>query len=405
MAAGVRPGSTLILGFSFRSGLAISRSLHRRGVRVIVATLAPEETPLPSRTIARFISLVDVARDPAALAAALRRIIAEEHVDMVIPITDGALYQIAPLVAELRRRVIMACPDAEVIACALDKTATAALATRLAVPTPGSVAWISDPGVTAAPPPLAFPLYAKSHTQGAQQAPVREPIDDAAAPRALARRADAPTPFLLQEFIPGDDVGVAMLMSKGQRLAAFQYRILRCLPVHGGPPVMTRSEALDPALAACTERILRALNWEGVAELDFRHDRATGRFAFLEINARFWSSLSAAIAAGVDFPWALWQLMHGIAPPPQRAYRLGSLTQALDGEIDRLFSLARQPKPARRGHSLGRDAVRAACMACRPDVSGMLWSWRDPRPGIKIAATLSRYWLQSRLRRLAGRRA
>ena len=130
MAAGVRPGSTLILGFSFRSGLAISRSLHRRGVRVIVATLAPEETPLPSRTIARFISLVDVARDPAALAAALRRIIAEEHVDMVIPITDGALYQIAPLVAELRRRVIMACPDAEVIACALDKTATAALATR-----------------------------------------------------------------------------------------------------------------------------------------------------------------------------------------------------------------------------------------------------------------------------------
>jgi predicted ATP-grasp superfamily ATP-dependent carboligase len=405
MVASVRQGSTLLLGFSVCIALAISRSLHRRGVRVVVAILSPDENPLPSRTIARFYSVREFATEPAALAAELRRIIAAEHIDMVVPITDRALHHIAPLVRELRGEVIMACPDADVIACALDKEATAALADRVGVPTPRSVSWRADPAVSAAPPPLAFPLYAKSHTLGTQQTPLREPIDDIAALRALARGAASESRFVLQEFIPGDDVGVAALMSRGRRLAMFQYRILRCGPAHGGPPVMTRSEPLDAALADCTERILRALEWEGVAELDYRHDRRTGRFAFLEINARFWGSLSAAIAAGVDFPWALWQLLHGRVPPPQDSYRIGSLTQALNGEVDRLLGLARQPKAARRGHSVVGDALRVACMACRPDVNGMLWSWRDPQPAWQTATTLSRCWLLTRWRHLVGRRA
>ena len=113
----------------------------------------------------------------------------------------------------------------------------------------------------------------------------------------------------------------------------------------------------------------------------------------------------AAIAAGVDFPWALWQLLHGRVPPPQDSYRIGSLTQALHGEVDRLFGLARQPKAARRGHSVVGDALRVACMACRPDVNGMLWSWSDPQPAWETATTLSRCWLQTRWRNLVRRRS
>ena len=72
MPSSDRPASTLLLGFVPRMGLAAARSLHQRGVRVIVATLADEETPVTSRAIARFVSFTELANDPAAFGEALR---------------------------------------------------------------------------------------------------------------------------------------------------------------------------------------------------------------------------------------------------------------------------------------------------------------------------------------------
>jgi protein-tyrosine-phosphatase len=42
---------------------------------------------------------------------------------------------------------------------------------------------------------------------------------------------------------------------------------------------------------------------------EFKVDPLLGSWALIEINGRFWGSLPLSIAAGIDFPYALWQLL------------------------------------------------------------------------------------------------
>ena len=58
------------------------------------------------------------------------------------------------------------------------------------------------------------------------------------------------------------------------------------------------------------ERLLTALNWHGVAMVEFKID-ATGQHWLMEINPRLWGSLALSIDAGVDFPLGLLQVARG----------------------------------------------------------------------------------------------
>ena len=67
-----------------------------------------------------------------------------------------------------------------------------------------------------------------------------------------------------------------------------------------------------PALSDATAKLVERLDYTGVGMFEYRYDPATGDWVFLEINARFWGSLPLAIAAGANFPFALYDLLvHG----------------------------------------------------------------------------------------------
>ena len=82
---------------------------------------------------------------------------------------------------------------------------------------------------------------------------------------------------LLQEFCPGDGIGIEVLFHDNQPLTMFQHRRLKELPVSGGGSVTSISEPLDPELAEQAVALLRKLNWEGVAMVEFKYDRAERR--------------------------------------------------------------------------------------------------------------------------------
>jgi predicted ATP-grasp superfamily ATP-dependent carboligase len=209
--------------------------------------------------------------------------------------------------------------------------------------------------------------------------------------------------LLLQEYCPGDDVGLAVLMHAGEALTVFQYRARRTFPVDGGVCVLACTEQVNMRLADCAVRLLRALSWEGVAQLDFRHDPVTGRFALLEINGRFWGSAAVAIAAGYDFPYYVWQLAHGQTPKIPQTYKIGLLVRWLEGDIRRLLALLRLRQQNRlRPISLVREGLRLLA-GFRPGVRDMFWSWSDPQPAFDTIANLSRCWLVTRWNRLGAK--
>jgi len=95
--------------------------------------------------------------------------------------------------------------------------------------------------------------------------------------------------------------------------------------------------APDPVLLAHARRLLDAVNWHGVAMVEFRHDRDNDVPYLMEVNTRFWGSLQLAIDAGVDFPWLLYQIACDAPVDAMQDYRPGVRLRWLLGDVDNLY--------------------------------------------------------------------
>jgi hypothetical protein len=127
-----------------------------------------------------------------------------------------------------------------------------------------------------------------------------------------------PSDVVIQEWIPGPGHGFFALFEHGGERATFMHRRIREFPITGGASTAAES-FYDADLEEFGLRLLRALEWHGVAMVEVKRDARDGRFKLMEINPKFWGSLDLSIAAGVDFPWATVQMalggLDGPAPP------------------------------------------------------------------------------------------
>jgi predicted ATP-grasp superfamily ATP-dependent carboligase len=113
-------------------------------------------------------------------------------------------------------------------------------------------------------------------------------------------------------------------------------------PVLGGASVMCETIPLPADSAADAERLVRAMNLEGYAMVEFRRDRR-GRPVLMEVNARLGGSLALAVAAGVNFPALLydWQLGRPLTACP--TYRAGRRLRWLAADVWNLKYVLRHP--------------------------------------------------------------
>jgi predicted ATP-grasp superfamily ATP-dependent carboligase len=106
---------------------------------------------------------------------------------------------------------------------------------------------------------------------------------------------------ILQQWIEGIGVGASFVFSKSHEpIAYFGHRRILERFLTGGPSVIAEAYGYLNALKQGI-RLLKLLKWEGVAMTEFRlgYDE---ELYFMELNPRFWGTLSLAIASGLDFP-------------------------------------------------------------------------------------------------------
>ena len=107
---------------------------------------------------------------------------------------------------------------------------------------------------------------------------------------------------LIQEFIPnGGACGTEMLYSSEGLVAEFCHYRIREYPSSGGPSTYRRPIKLN-YLSTYSERLLSSVNWYGPAMVEFRIHKETKKPILMEVNGRYWGSLSCSIDSGVDFP-------------------------------------------------------------------------------------------------------
>jgi D-aspartate ligase len=79
-------------------------------------------------------------------------------------------------------------------------------------------------------------------------------------------------------------------------------------------------ETLDlPELEEPSLAFLRAINYYGLVELEYKRDPRDGKHKLLDVNARTWGYHTLGSVAGVDFPYLLFLDQLGVPVTPARA--------------------------------------------------------------------------------------
>jgi predicted ATP-grasp superfamily ATP-dependent carboligase len=106
--------------------------------------------------------------------------------------------------------------------------------------------------------------------------------------------------FLLQPYFPGSDIDLSALVDEGRILA---YTIQNGL---NGSKVFKYSKGIvfshNNDLLTFASKIFESLHYSGIAHLDFRYDSNYNKFYLVDFNARYWSTLTGSLMAGVNFP-------------------------------------------------------------------------------------------------------
>ncbi|MGH7620875.1 MAG: ATP-grasp domain-containing protein, partial [Gemmatimonadaceae bacterium] len=384
-----RPPTVIIVGAEARKIVTIARSLKRAGVRSIVA--APSGQPLQSSS--RAISgSVQLEGDANESAGQLVRLAIAERAAWVVPTSDTSLQIVCAAYDELSAFCTVGTPPPRIVQRILDKSVTLATAAKVGVPVPVSVSIDRASDLDAAVARLRFPVIAKPGDKSRRtmhQFKTRTFDTERELRAAFAEQPRFGDGLIFQTYHRGDGVGIELLVSKGKAIATFQHRRLSEHPPSGGVAVVAISEPVNPTLLDYSLRLLRALEWEGVAMVEFRHDAATGESVLMEVNGRFWGSLPLASAAGMDFPLYAWQLSQGLTPKPPATYPAGLRVRWSAGSLLRAaYVLA----PNRRERiSLG-SAARQLLADYAPGTRSAMWSWSDPVPAVQEVGRVLGRW-------------
>jgi predicted ATP-grasp superfamily ATP-dependent carboligase len=147
---------------------------------------------------------------------------------------------------------------------------------------------------------------------------------------------------LLQEYIEGYDIDCSVLCKNGDILA-FTIQKGNMMGSRAFSPPIGLDFLYDKELYNVVSRLMKSLNWSGVAHIDMRYDKNDKQFKIIEINSRYWGSLDASILAGVNFPHlhCLASLNRLFSMPGYRFIRYLSMEGILKTIRRNVFSLFR----------------------------------------------------------------
>jgi predicted ATP-grasp superfamily ATP-dependent carboligase len=184
---------------------------------------------------------------------------------------------------------------------------------------------------------------------------------------------------LVQEFVEGEGAGYFALMRHGELRAEFAHRRIRDVHPTGSGSALRVSVEPDAEIRQASLSILQALNWHGVAMVEFRH--AAGKPpVFMEVNGRFWNSLPLACYAGVDFPGLVAQMAESGDIAPVNSYRTGVVCRWLLGDFRHLLAVWRGAPPGYPLPYPGRLQTLLAVMVPLPGAFHDNFQWQDPLP-------------------------
>jgi protein-tyrosine-phosphatase/predicted ATP-grasp superfamily ATP-dependent carboligase len=413
------------------AGLSAARSLGRAGypVTALLPTPCPSDRP-PVVLASRYVSSIrrgsDPWHNPAAFAAEVLGLISREQLDVVLPISEAAIYALDAVRAEVPDSVKLLMPSSEQLRYTLSKYHATQAAQRLGIPTPRTAfvydgtqggTW-DDSGLAQLRYPLILKVDNRPLPAGGYQRGRAVRVDDAQQAQAvLAELRASGGAVIAQERCPDAVPGRFCYAPKVARCCSLPTAACTRCPIPAACPRCAKATPMPqrwPWVSAC----LSGLDYSGVAMVEFRR-APDGELHFLEINGRLWGSLALALHAGVDFPLAMVQaalsppdltLDTAPAPPPPPFPPEVRCRNIFPGEVSYVKSVLTAPPSDRSRLDKLATVAEFFALSLDPRIHHDYFWAKDPLPGL-LQAGISSVQLLRKLgqvpaqRRMAKERA
>lgn len=300
-------------------GLGVARSLGRRGVPVYVIDdqLAVASV---SRYVTRFVKVKNLRDERDTVATVLdvgRRFGLRNWI--LVPTRDETVAAFSRYRRELSEFFRVTTPDWDTVRWAWDKNNTYELAVKLGIPCPRTFNPGSIQELEALEPrlPLAVKPAIKENFFYATGAKAwrAETMDELRGSYRKALEHISAREIMVQEIIPGDgsrQVSYCAFFRNGTKHSSLVARRARQHPREFGRAA-TYVESIDlPVVEELSERFLKAINYHGLVEVEFKQDARDGDYKLLDVNARTWGFHTLGAAAGVDFPYLMFADQMGL---------------------------------------------------------------------------------------------
>jgi predicted ATP-grasp superfamily ATP-dependent carboligase len=270
-------------------------------------------------------------------------------------------------------------PEWDSVKWAWDKRNTYKLASELGIPTPTTHYPLGTEELAALDglePPFVIKPAIKEHFIYTTKAKAWR-ADSHAELKELFRSASelvGAGEVMVQELIPGGGMqqfAFCAFFRNGQAIGKMVVRRRRQFPYQFGRS-STYVETVDiPILEDYSTRFLRASNYYGLVEMEFKLDPRDGQYKLLDVNARTWGYHSLGARSGVDFSHMLYEDQMG-RPVSSSQSKPGIAWVRMTTDLPATFFglLAGDTNPISYLQSIMRCKVEAA------------FSRKDPIPGI-----------------------
>jgi len=286
----------------------------------------------------------------------------------------------------LADRFLFLMPDPSTLELLMNKAAFADAARGLGLAAPACAVVEAAPGLRL-PEPMRYPIVAKALTSlhsdpfwgviRVRQFDGAEDWD-----RFFRDHAQPGSRLMIQEMVVGDDthqhVYEGLFSAEGREIAAFTAQKIRQQP----PGYGSSSRAvcrLDPEVLESSRRLLSAVGYRGLVDVDFKRDARDGGLRIMEVNPRLGGIHRVGRTFGIELVQDAYRLACG---QPAR-----SLSQAAgrEGHWCHLSKDLRGLLPQLRKRPWLLFPWLATYLSFPRDA---LFTWRDPGPWAKAMGRL-----------------
>jgi len=329
-----------------RISLAITRSLGGKGIEVTVGGSANVCLTRFSKYCKRFVQYPSPRKYPEQFLWWLRNHLKRNHYDVLFPVDDLSRLIISKNKAELSEFCKIPIPDFGTIMKARDKRRALEIALRHDIPCPKTFFVEDIDEVKDLSKKIDFPVVIKPREESGAQGLMYAGNARELLSRYLAVHKHCELPLIQDLIRPGGPKYsfACLLDDASSPVAKFSQVAFRWIAGS-----TTFSLAIRDRFTVIIERLsmklLKAIGWYGVAEVEWLIDPRDHKPKFLEVNPRFWSWVQLGVSSGVDFPYLLYRVALGEKVQPGVGGEIGMKFRGLfPGDILVLLGLGNKVK-------------------------------------------------------------